>query len=563
MAEPARQRLETQKADSTLVPDGPNRGRIWWVEILVLGIVALLARLTMMDRAPSVDEFNHVLAARSLLVDGTLSIQGGEPYSRGWFFTYLVAALYIFFDDSLLVARIPALAAGVGMVLAVFIWVRSVAGRGAGWAAGLLICFSTVAITSSQISRFYTLQALLFVCGCALIYWVVERDELSWRQVGRAGLAVLCLAIALHLQITTAVGLAGLSLWLVLVKGPWAVRRLAASRRPMLVSGTLLVVLLVGAFVVWRSGFPARAWDLFNYADLWAADHEENVRFYHWALLDEYPTLWTLFPFVLLGAAIRHPRFSLLCGSVFLVALVFHSFAAWKHPRYMFYATPMFFAVSGVAIALLLARSHAWLKELIREGSPIRWSQRAVVSLSVVLLTGGVLFAMAGNSAFAYTVRQITGEADRRSTMGPGHWAETVPELAPLVENAEVVLSSSELAPLYYFGRLDLTVSRTRMVRRAFEKEEFEPAAKTRIPVFSSVESMATVMECFRSGVALMEFQHWRTSAGVPPEVADYLELHAEELPMPDALRVKVFRWEHQGNDGTSEPSNCPVQVQR
>lgn len=557
MAKASPERFGPQGPEST---QPSSDRRVWWAEVLLLAIFALAARLTMMDRAPGVDEFNHVLAARSLLADGTLSIQGGEPYSRGWFFTYLVAALYIFFDDSLLVARIPALAAGVGLVLAVFIWARSVAGRGAGWAAGLLVCFSTMAITSSQISRFYTLQAFLFVCGCALIYWVVERDEVSWRQVGWTGLAVLCLAIALHLQITTAVGIAGLSLWLALVKGPWALRHLAGSRRPLLISGGLLVILVVVAFLVWRSGFPARAWDLFNYADLWAADDEENVRFYHWALLDEYPTLWTLFPLVLLGVATRYTRFSLLCGSVFLVALVFHSLAAWKHPRYMFYATPMFFAVSGVAIALLLARSHAWLQELIREGSPIRVSRRSVAGLSIALLTGAVLFAMAGNSAFAYTVRQITGEADRLSTMGPGHWDETVPELAPLVEDADVVLSSSELAPLYYFGRLDLTISRTRMVRRTFEREEFEPATKTRIPVFSSVESMATVMDCYRSGVALMEMQHWRTSAGVPPEVADYLELHAEELPMPEGLRVKVFRWEH---EGTSKPSNCPIQVPR
>jgi len=530
--------------------------RWWWAEVAALAVIALAARLTMMDRPPQVDEFNHVLAARSLLVDGTLSIQGGEPYTRGWIYTYLVAALYIFFDDTLLVARVPALVAGVGLVLAVFIWVRAVAGRGAAWAAGLLICFSTVAVTSSQFARFYTLQALLFVCGCALIYRVVEADRWSRRDMGWAGLALVLLAVALHLQIITAVGITGLTLWAAMVKGPWAVRRLSRSRHAVLISGSLVVVLGVGAWLVWNSGFPARMWDLYTFAALWAADNVDNFRFYHWALLDEYPTLWTLFPFVLLGAAIRVPRFALLCGTVFLVALVFHSFAAWKHSRYMFYAMPMFFAVSGVAIALLLSRSHAWLKGLIVDWSPFVLPRHAVRAVSIGLLSGAVLFAMVGNSAFAYTFRQITGEAERLSTMGPANWDPAVPLLADRVDRADVVVSSSELAPLYYFDRLDLTVSRTRMVMRTFEKEEFTPSAKTRIPVISAPESLARVIACNRTGVALMEHQHWRTNSGVVPEVADYLEANAEEIPLPNGLRLNAFWWEHERVDA---PSDCSL----
>ena len=556
MADPGLDGELKHQTDAGSQRDQPvgNRGW-WWAEVAALTLIALVARLTMMDRPPQVDEFNHVLAARSLLVDGTLSIQGGEPYTRGWVYTYLVAALYMFFDETLMVARIPALVAGIGLVLAVFIWVRAVAGRGAAWAAGLLICFSTVAVTSSQFARFYTLQALLFVCGCALIYRIVEGDRWSRREMGWAGLALVSLAVALHLQIVTAVGIAGLALWLAMVKGPWAIRRLFQSRHTMMISAGLVAVLGIGALLVWGSGLPARVWDLYTYADLWAADDVDNFRFYHWALLDEYPTLWTLFPFVLLGAAVRAPRFALLCGTVFLVALVFHSFAAWKHHRYMFYAMPMFFAVSGVAIALLLSRSHAWLQGLIEDRSPFTLPKEAVAVVSIALLSGAVLFAMVGNSAFAYTARQITGEAERLSTRGPANWDPAVPFLSDRVDRAGVVVSSSELAPLYYFGRLDVTVSRTRMVRRTFEKEEFTPSAKTRIPVIGAPESLARVIACNRTGLALMEHQHWRTSAGVVPEVADYLEAHAEEIALPNGLRLHAFWWEHDGPDDSLDCS--------
>ena len=76
---------------------------------LVVFAIALIARLIGLHHTPYVDELNHVMAAHSLLERGTLELApGGEPYTRARLFTYLVAALFRVFGESLAVARMPA-----------------------------------------------------------------------------------------------------------------------------------------------------------------------------------------------------------------------------------------------------------------------------------------------------------------------------------------------------------------------------------------------------------------------------------------------------------------------
>lgn len=58
-----------------------------------LGGLALLVRLARLDRAPYVDELNHVLSARSFLEDGSFVIGDGDPNTRAWMFTLAVASI--------------------------------------------------------------------------------------------------------------------------------------------------------------------------------------------------------------------------------------------------------------------------------------------------------------------------------------------------------------------------------------------------------------------------------------------------------------------------------------
>ena len=95
---------------------------------LILFLLALAVRLIHLARSPHRDELFHVMAALSLLADGDLSVDGGSPYNRAWSFTYLIAGLFRLFGESLVVARLPGVLAGAGLVAILFLWVRKNAG---------------------------------------------------------------------------------------------------------------------------------------------------------------------------------------------------------------------------------------------------------------------------------------------------------------------------------------------------------------------------------------------------------------------------------------------------
>ena len=67
---------------------------------------------------------------------------------------------------------------------------------------------------------------------------------------------------------------------------------------------------------------------------------------------------WSLFPIACGVAVRRYPRPTLFCVSLFGVAFVVHSLAAFKAERYLYYAMPAFFCVWGMAAPTMLA----WLR---------------------------------------------------------------------------------------------------------------------------------------------------------------------------------------------------------
>jgi hypothetical protein len=520
------------------------------LEIFILAGIALIVRLIHLDHAPYVDELNHALAARSLLADGSLSIHGGEPYTRAWIFTYLVAGFKAVLGQGLVVGRLPAVVAGLGLVLAVFVWVRSVAGRWAGWTAALLLGFAPVSIYLSQQVRFYTLHALLFWVGAVAVYAVMADETGDRRRLARLlASAIVAFVIAYHLTPLTAVGLAAVLLWVALDRASPAVRWLRAGDRSRrlgaagaLLAGALLVA--VGA-----SDVVASKLRLFGYADLWAASGADNPLFYHWHFVRQYPTLWTLFPVALIVAASRFRRQTLFLGLVFGTAFLFHSFAAWKHERYIYYAFPFFFAVWGLAAAVALPWLRERLEAALGDRLRLRVGNRLMYAIMAVALAGSVLFAAAGNTAAFYAYRMLTlSDADwrmDRAYRGEADWQGVLGTLQPLADASDVVVASSMLKSIYYLGRVDLGLSAGEL-RGA---EDFAVARKEAVPVVSRPGSLRLVHSCFQTGLVIADARSYRRPWGVTDEAADYLEANMEAVPFSAGARLVVFRWSSPATD--------------
>ena len=523
------------------------------LEAGLLGAVALALRLVNLDHTAYVDELNHVMAAASLLSEGTLLLEGTYEYTRARLFTWMVAGAYLVFGESLVAARIPAVVAGTLLVVVTFLWVRTAAGRWEGWTAGILLMLAPQAIYHSQLARFYAVQALFVVGAAWCVYALATGPRRPWhrRRVGLlAGGAVALGVAAMGVQINSLVGLAAIGGWLVAVLGLQVLRSdrpLRAYRVPAAVVG-----LLGGAILVWLwvSGTLAGATAAFGHVDVWARGQETNLRYYHYHLLSHYPLLWAPFPIVAVLALRRRARATSLWLAIFVLVVGAHSVAPQKASRYIFYALPFFFALTGMVVGPLL---RAVLGEFRTFAG--RWlGRRTAAAAAVGILAVSLVFAAWGNAAFSYTARMVVGDDAGWPFdvlyRGEADWRGVAEDLGREIREASAVVTSTELKAVYFLGRNDVILSANYLgvTEEGEPREAFSRNWKTDVPMMVRPGSVEQVVGCRPSGLILVEDNHWRQSWSVPNETADTVEALTQRVALDPGRRIHAFRWDH-GDD--------------
>lgn len=526
-------------------PDRKTSAVAW--ETACITLIALLTRVVYLDHTPHIDEFYHILAARSWLEDGTLRI-GDGVYTRSWLFTVLVAWFFRFFGDSLAVARLPSAIAGSLLVGVLFLWVRREAGRAAGWISGGLLCFDPSAIHLSQLARFYAPQSLLFLTGAAGIYALTERRVTGRLAVGVGGLAALAFALALHLQVTTLIGLAGVGLWLAIrLAMQWTDTVRTATRGHRLFGPLVIAAIAVGgAVVAAQTPLVSRLWVSYRSAPLWMKPWQDDVRWYHWWFADEYRALWCLLPLAVVIAAASRPTATAFSTVVFGAALVLHSLAAAKHTRFISYAMPFFAAIWAIALADAVPRVAARIRDVVVL-FPGRLARRPVGSIVTITAVGAIFgFAAYGTPAFTTALRLIA-PAEGMRPFRASNWRAATPLLRQLADPVEVVVSSAGPKSLYYLERLDVGLSAWQLadLGRGRSSPEFSVDYRTGRPLISRPESLQRLMDCHRSGLVILERNHLSVEWHVPPPATEYLITHTEEVSVPEPWRLRVFRWHH------------------
>jgi hypothetical protein len=524
--------------------EAPAKDLTGWLSLGAIAVIALGVRLIQLDHPPFIDEFNHIFAARSFLSDGTLTVASDEPYRRARLFTYMVAAAFRVFGESLVVARVIAVLAGTALVTLMFWWVRRYAGVLAAWISALLLCFYPMALFLSQITRFYTVQALLYWTAVVLIHaWVARHPNVS-RSAAYVLAAAVCLALGTHLFPLTIVGAAGLAAWAIPAQigslGTW----LRADRRNRWLFGGFL--LLAGVYAVsWAlSGGAEWAWRMFMHADLWAESNRNNAMYYHDILIVQYGSLWSIFPFLALLALVAKPRLTLLCLTIFGVAFAFHSVAAWKSERYIFYAMPAFFTVTGIALASVMHAFHRHAQANAARLLGGRVPPALVTVVLVVLLLVSVRASYATNQAFR-TAHQIVSSPDgpRPPPYTRADWPRIAPLVRPIIADGAIVMASANLHSLYYLNRLDYDLSALHLNDFVGPQPEFAIHHKTATPVISEPESLEHVMRCHARGVVLIEAAHWWGDTAVPERTRNYIAEHLSSLELPESSGIVGFEW--------------------
>jgi hypothetical protein len=536
-------------------PAGPGERRyLATAEVGLVLTLALVPRLIGTDHPPYIDELYNILAAQSLVADGTLEIGQGVPYTRGLLHTHIVAAMFRAFGPGLEAARVPGIIFGTAIVGILFLWVRRASGRLEGWIAALLLALYPAAIALSQVGRFYPAQVLLFWIGTIAVYRGVleDRPAIGWTVVAGAAFAG-----ALHLQPVSAVGIVGVVLAVAILRGRQATRWAAARRVSRWVALPAGVAAIGLGFVVLR--MARRAARMFQHADLWAYEHRSDLLFYHDRFLEQYGMLWLLLPVLLVAAIRKRPGPAVLAAAIFLLAFTFHSLAAWKNERYLHYATPALFAIIGIGAGALVrgARAAVLSASLGVRSRPRRLAFGAGSFAIVVLIlaTGGAM-----RTSFDMATRVAP---DRPPPYARSDWDAALAYLASAAERSDVVIASADLKALYYLGRLDFDISADHLFDGTRFLPDFTPQSATGTPVIRSTEAVRTIVDCFPSGLFTIERWHWRAPDGVPAGTADLIESLTRPVPVPANLEILAFEWRRGTvpamDSSAAAPAACPV----
>lgn len=503
-----------------------------WLPPLLMGLMALAVRLPHLDEPAHFDELYHLLAAQSWLAEGELRIAEGI-YDRTSLFTITIAAWMRLFGDSLEVARLPSVFAGTALVVAAYLWVKEVAGTPAAWIAALLLALWPDGIHVSQFLRFYALQGLLFWLGAIALYRLISRSFDPWTAA--AGAAALLAAV--YLQAISLIGILGLGLWVGLVLGvPWARR---AERQHLAAAGG--VVALAAGAILWSGiGTELIAW--YRTAPLWNQEQQDTFWFYHLQLMLDYAALWPFTAIAVLIGLAKRPEPTSFCICVFATAFLLHSFAGPKSMRYVYYALPFLFVLWGIALAEVGPPLWRFVRSRTAE-------VLAAVGIGDRRVAGGLAFllvllsAMATNGMAIKTGAHLAG-VYLPTNPAPPDWAAAYEALDPWLRDADVVLTTSELEALYYLGRYDILISKSRLTELDPANRDFAIDPRTGRPMIGSADAVARVIGCYQTGLIVSSNSRWRSLGQLDHEAANLIVEQARRVDL-DARGVRAYVWHH------------------
>lgn len=522
--------------------DTPRSGiAVTGLQMLVVLGLSLVILSRFISPTPQFDEFYHVLAAQSLLSDGTLKInEGGADYTRARAYTYAVAACYWALGESWASARLPSLICGALLVTACFGWLQRVATTRAAWIGAFLMMLSPGIIGYSSMVRFYIPHAL-FVWLSAVCAYVFVTGKLSVKS--RLAVVVLgmgCAAMATHLQVTTSIAALIVTVWAGMVFAVWLVRCDRQQFKWAMLWMLLVLVIAVPAF--WfglqASGYGAHLIEKFQTPRLWSLTTRSDYRYFHRYFAETYPMLWAGFAFAAIVALARRPGPAWFCLVFFGLAFVIHSCLPFKAPRYLVYAWPFFFLVWAIALDGLLA----WLVSQGRVavghvfGESFAAGKTVGVGVGLVVLIG---FLGAGWVTPEYKLarKMLTGES--LGAFQRSNWASVQAKLKPIVEQTGFVMTSSPPRALYYLGRHDIAVS----VTQAAGRDEFEHDRITGRPVVTTPESIQRVMDEHPSGLIVMDRYHFGARYYVPADTAEFIQTHTQPIEIDESTRIMAYTW--------------------
>ncbi len=473
------------------------------------------------------DELYHLLAAQSLLRDGSLSIAFGE-YERAGLFTWLIGIGYQLGGESFRSAQLISGVFVSALTASVFLLTYPLIGRRAAAVATVLFALSSNALEVGTTVRFYGIHALLFFLGCMLFFRTLQ-SEARLQKLWYGSLSGITLLLAFYFQVTTAIGVSVLFGWL-LVLGLWLLFQ-DARISPRVRLAAVFGLLVAAVFTLYLAPLD-RLIEEYRYQALWS--QATNPRIYYWMMTDLYGVFFGLYPVFAIVAFLRHPRFAIFAVALFVLPVIVHSFGGMRAHRYIFYTLPFFFIVCAIGIVGILEWLYALLKQYFRN-SAVKTSTLLVATLPAAILGVAAFILVFANEGYQNGLKSIhQGYAENRRS--PPDW-QSVEEYVP-VDRFEVLVTPNMLQTLYYLNRPNFQF-------HGDARHEFEIDHRTGLPKISSTESLKKMTECFGSILVLSEERNWgrQSGVGINPESASYIEADFRAFEVPKDVRIRAYYW--------------------
>jgi hypothetical protein len=317
------------------------------------------------------------------------------------------------------------------------------------------------------------------------------------------------------------------------------------------VAAAAVALAALAALLVLQTGPGGDLLRQYRATPLWMAELSAPMWFYHLELLQDFPTLWSLTGLAVLVGLAWRPQPTAFCACVFATAFVALSFAGPKGPRFAYHVLPFLFVLWGIALAGIWPHLWGFLEEAARRARAWlglewagRWGTYAILGL---VLAQAVL----ANGTSIKSAAELLG-VDLLPDPARA-WASVKPQLEPWLD-ATVVVTTSELPALYYLGRHDLLVSRSRL-EETREPSEFNLDPRTGRPVISKRASLELVMDCYPDGLIVTGVSAWGDPAALDAATANLITARATPVDLGDE-RMLAFVWERPPD--APRPAACP-----
>lgn len=473
------------------------------LQVFIIAIVALISRITQLDRPPGLDELFIYNAAIGWMETGTPSILDGL-YTRASVVTAAISGLFQLSDStSLVLSRAPSAIFGVALVLSVFFWSDRFGNRRIAWIAATLLIIYPTSLYLSQILRYYSILAFFFVNSIFLFYTALLTKKWRLKRIFLISIATLFTLISIYLQKVSIIGYAFFAIWCtaILYTEHRKTINIALGNKPVVVSA--LAALALSAILL--APMMPGLFRTFTYSPPWLSG-SRPATFYASHFLHLYPLLTIAYLPALYFCIRSYPKLASMCSAIFMGTILTQSFAGMKDPRYIYYAAPFFFISSAIILDITSNNVYHLIRRAIQRLQPGIVSAKfsRYIHAAILALLSIIIIATTPVRDSFYFFRHGFGP----NPTGGTFWNLAAELTEPDTSDGPIIVTDADMHTIYYLGTFDVHFSPEALDLLAWHSNvdgapDFYTDFRTGRPTIGSVAALANILDCHKETIIL------------------------------------------------------------